>query len=111
MGTRAHLRCRRRRTATLQLTLLILPALFWSAVFAALAGFEPVERVASLVSDAGQLVIAVGCPLLFSMLSVQSLRGGANASSRGRMRVADRIAFAVGASLFVIAVLAAIGTG
>jgi hypothetical protein len=45
-------RCgRRRRRAALRLALLTLPALFWSAVFAALAGARPLERVLEILKS------------------------------------------------------------
>jgi hypothetical protein len=87
----------------------MLPALFWAAAFAALAGAGPVERVLERAPDAAQLLVAVTCPLLAALLGLDALRGG----GRGRAgEPAGGAPFAVvaGAALFVFAVLAALRT-
>lgn len=64
-----------RRRALLKIALLMLPALFWTAVFTFIAGAtRPPERIAGMVPDAAQLAIAMVCPLLALMLGLAALR-------------------------------------
>lgn len=54
----------RRGRLALRLMLLALPVLFWSAVFAVLAGVWPVQRLVAALPDAAQVLIALACPLV-----------------------------------------------
>ena len=94
---------RGRRRGALRFVLLMLPALFWSAVFAALAGARPLERF----PEAAQVLVAVTCPLLAALLGLDALRrGGPHADGRDALRFTG----AAGAALFVFAVLTALRT-
>jgi hypothetical protein len=107
MRGRGCLRCGRGPGA-LRFGLLMLPALFWSAVFAALAGARPLERVLERVPDAAQLLVAVTCPLLAALLGLDALkRWGRRA---GGPAGGGRFAVVAGAALFVFAVLTALRT-
>jgi hypothetical protein len=75
-----HRRLRRRRA--LKLSLLMLPALFWSIVFAALAGVRPLEPIAERVPDAAQLFLAAACLLFAAALGVKAT--GQDDAGRGR---------------------------
>jgi hypothetical protein len=99
---------RRRRQAAWRLGLLMLPALFWSAVFAAVAGVRPLERAVERVPDAAQIAIALACPLLAVMLGVGVLRQevwGDDSEVR-----ASRVMVAAGVALFIFALLCALRT-
>ena len=101
----------RRRTAC-RLGLLMLPAFFWSCVFAALAGVRPLERAVERVPDAAQLFVLVACPLLAAALGVEALaRGEAGRAGGGGGRRPDlcRFTVAAGVALSLVAVLTAVG--
>lgn len=98
---------RRRGRAAVKLGLLMLPTLFWSAVFMAIAGVGPLERAVERVPDAAQMVVALVCPLLALMLGLGALRqeetGGVAHDARS-----SRVAVAAGLALFVFAALCAL---
>ncbi|HEV2704833.1 MAG TPA: hypothetical protein VGV59_02855 [Pyrinomonadaceae bacterium] len=99
---------RRRRQAALRLGLLMLPALFWSVVFAAVAGVRPLESAVARVPDAAQMAIALACPLLAVMLGVGALRQevwGDDSEAR-----VSRATVAAGVALLVFALLCALRT-
>jgi hypothetical protein len=75
MRTRACARRRRRRRrGGLRLGLLLIPALFWSAVFATIAGLGPMERAARHASDAAQVVFPATCLFLAVLLGLPYMR-------------------------------------
>jgi hypothetical protein len=86
------------------LTLLMLPALFWSCVFAALAGAGPLERAIETAPDALQVLIVVACPLLACAIGLRVVRDESSAGAH--VKRAGRLTFAAGAVLFVFAVVA-----
>jgi hypothetical protein len=86
--------------------LLMLPALFWSGVFAALAGVRPLERIIERVPDAAQLFVAVACPLFAAALGANTI--GQGEVRRGRRPVLYRFTVAASVGLFIFAVLAAL---
>ncbi|MCA1591517.1 MAG: hypothetical protein LC754_02470 [Acidobacteria bacterium] len=97
---------RRQRQAALKLALLMLPALFWSVVFATLAGVRPFEHVANGVPGAVQVLVAVTCPLLAVILGVAVIRQEASGAVESAMQ--GRITVAAGVALLVFAVLASL---
>jgi hypothetical protein len=99
-------RRRLRRRLALRLAVLMLPAFFWSGVFAALAGVRPLERMVERVPDAAQVFVAVACPLLAAALGVNAIWRGE--VLRGRRPDLCRFTLAAGVALFVFAVLAAL---
>lgn len=87
----AHVRWLRRHRVGLKTGLLLLPALFWSVVFAALAGLSGPERAVGHMPDPAQILVVVMCPLLaliVGMDAVRNSRGRATARDveRGRMK-------------------------
>ncbi|HYH86235.1 MAG TPA: hypothetical protein VEX60_12340 [Pyrinomonadaceae bacterium] len=75
MRTRACARRRRlRRRVGLRLGLLLIPVLFWSAVFTAIAGLGPMERAAGHAPDAARVVIPATCLLLAALLGLPYIR-------------------------------------
>lgn len=71
-------RCGRGRSS-LRLLLLVPPALFWAAVFAALAGARPLGAVLERGPDVAQLLVAAACTLLAVALGLEAQRGGRRA--------------------------------
>jgi hypothetical protein len=104
------LRGRRGRLA-LRLALLALPVLFWSAVFAVLAGVRPVQRLVAVVPEAAHVFVALACPLVAVILGAAALRdeGCARSVRDGSGAALGRLTVAAGATLFVFAVLASLG--
>jgi hypothetical protein len=94
----------------LRLALLALPVVFWSCVFAVLAGVRPVQRVVAAVPDSAQVVVALACPLVAVILGVAALRGEGRAGAWGGGGGArlGRLTVAAGAALFAFAVLASL---
>jgi len=89
----AHKRRLRRRVG-LRVGLLLIPALFWSAVFAALAGTRTLESAVERVPDPAQILIAVTCPLLALIIGMDAVRNGrdraaARDSEKGRMKLSN----------------------
>jgi hypothetical protein len=104
MKVRGKSRNRRlRRRAALRLALLMLPALFWSCVFAALAGVRPLGGAFGSVPDAAQLFVLAGCPLLAAALGVRAVARGK--AGRGRCHGLCRLTVAAGVALSLLAVL------
>lgn len=104
MSSRTTIRHRRlRRRAAARVVLLMLPAIFWSAVFVALAGAQPVERMLACIPDTAQILVAMACPLLASALSLSANRRIGNHEV---ILATHRITLAAGLSLFVLALLA-----
>ena len=101
-------RGRRKRRAALRLALLMLPALFWAVVFAALAGGGQVAHIAVRAPEAAQWVVAATCLLLAALLSLSVVRSDGRTASQGASPSRIRVAGVV--SLFVLAALAALGT-
>ena len=97
-------RCQRR--ALLKLALLMLPALFWSAIFMTMAGVRPWERVLERVPDTAQLLVALVCPLSAVMLGLATLRQ--NGRRGGESLTLSRVTFAAGVALVVFAFIAAL---
>ena len=97
-------RCQRR--ALLKLALLMIPALFWSAIFVTIAGVRPLERVIERVPDTAQILIALACPLLAAMLGLATLRQDGRTHVESPML--SRITIAAGLALFVVAVVVAL---
>ncbi len=97
------------RRALLKLVLLMLPALFWSAIFMVIAGVGPLERVVERVPDAAQLVIAFVCPSLALMLGVAALRQSERQTG-SESRALSLVTIAAGVALFVLALLATLKT-
>jgi hypothetical protein len=83
----------------------MLPALFWSCVFAALAGVLPLERAVERVPDAAQLLVTVACPLLAAALGVETVARGE--VGRNRRHGLCRFTVAAGVALSLFAVLTA----
>ena len=69
----------RRGRAALRVALLALPVVFWSAVFAALAGVRPVQRLVEALPDAAQVAVALACPLVALVLGAAALADEARA--------------------------------
>lgn len=90
----AHRRRLRRRVG-LRVGLLIIPALFWSAVFATLSGMRTLESVVERAPDPSQILIAVTCPLLALIIGMDAIR---NVRGRG----ADRISAASGSGRVIL---------
>ena len=83
MKVRGRIRHRRlRRRAAARLLLLMLPALFWSCVFAALAGVLPLGRGVERVPDAAQLLVTAACPLLAAALGLETVARGLETFTR-----------------------------
>ena len=99
-------RCQRR--ALLKLALLMLPALFWSAIFMTMAGVRPWERVLERVPDTAQLLVALVCPLSAVMLGLATLRQNGEARCGGESLTLSRVTFAAGVALVVFVVIAAL---
>lgn len=72
----SHVRRRRRRRvgAVLRMALLIAPALFWTAVFAALAGLRPEGLSIESVPDAAQILLAAACMIAAVIIGYGPLR-------------------------------------
>ena len=101
---------RRRAPVALRLALLALPVVFWSAVFAVLAGVRPVQRIVAATPDSVQVFVALVCPLVAVILGAAALRdeGRAGARGGGAARL-GRLTVAAGVALFAFAVLASLG--
>lgn len=100
-----------RAPVALRLALLALPVVFWSAVFAVLAGVRPVQRIVAAVPDSAQFIVALACPLVAVILGAAALRDegrAAGAGGRSETRL-GRLTVAAGAALFAFAVLASLG--
>ena len=86
----------------LKFALLLLPALFWIAIFLALAGVRPLEGLLGLVPELLQTAIALVCPLLGAVLGarvgVEARRDRSEEGSAWCWAVA-----AAGAGLFIFA--------
>ena len=108
MRKRCWLCSRARRRAALKVALLLLPALFWSAVFAALAGARPLERVVERVPDGVQVAIAFVCPLVACALGVAAVGGGGRGGGEGESVALGRATVAAGLALLIFAALAAL---
>ena len=109
MGKQSPARyARRQRRELLKLALLLLPALFWSAVFMTIAGVGRFETVIERVPDAAPIIIALMCPLLAIMLGQAALRQGEPAGG-ATGRSLSVLTMALGVALFVFAVIAALG--
>ncbi len=104
-----HRRHRRARRRIYMLTLLTIPALFWSCVFAALAGAGPMEHFIESAPDAVQTLIIVACPLLACALGLRVIKGEREADSSGQL--SGHLTFVAGLALFVFAVLATLRAG
>jgi len=102
---------RGRGPLALRLALLALPVVFWSAVFAVLAGVRPFQRIVAATPDSVQVVVALACPLVAMILGAAALReeGRAGAGGRSGARL-GRLTVAAGVALFAFAVLASLGT-
>ena len=92
-----HRRRRYARQLIFKLVLLMLPALFWSIVFAALAGARPLESFLDRMPDAAQIAVAVTCPLLAAILGLSTVRQKARRAAHdpepfGRVTVAASLA-------------------
>ena len=98
-------RCRRR--ALLKLALLMLPALFWTAIFMTIAGVGPPGGVVARAPGAAQILTALVCPLSAVRLGLAVLRRSGPTGGKGL--TLSRVTFAAGVALFVIAVIAALG--
>ena len=98
---------RGRAPVALRLALLALPVVFWSAVFAVLAGVRPVQRIIAATPDSAQAVVALACPLVAVILGAAALREEGRAGG-GRARL-GRLTVAAGAALFAFALLASLG--
>ncbi len=61
-----------RRRRAFRMLLLALPALFWSTVFAWLAGVRLPAEVADVLTDAAQSLIALACLVLIVMRLTES---------------------------------------
>jgi hypothetical protein len=98
---------RQRRRSLLRLALLVPPALFWAAVFAAIAGgSEPLERAVERAPDAAQVSVALACPLLAVLLGLSAQRRDGYVQREGL--TLSRVVLAAGVALFVFAVCAAL---
>lgn len=98
---------RARRRAALKLGLLMLPALFWTAVFTALAGSHRLERAVEGVPDGVQVLVAVACPLLAVLMGLSAIGGGRRGGGE-EGRALGRVTVAAGLALLAFAVLAAL---
>jgi hypothetical protein len=106
MKVRGRSRNRRlKRRAALRFALLMLPALFWSCVFAALAGSRPLERAVERAPDAAQLFVMAACLLLAAALGVKAIAPG-EAWPAPRPGL-FRLTVAAGVGLSLLAALAA----
>lgn len=76
MKTRAcaHGRWLRRHRVGLKMGLLLLPVLFWSVVFAALAGVRTLERAIERAPDPAQILIAATFPLLAVIIGLDVIK-------------------------------------
>ena len=98
---------RHQRRTMMRLALLVPPALFWTAVFAAIAGGTgPLESAVERVPDAAQVSVALACPLLAVLLGLSAQRRDGHA--RGEGLTLSRVALAAGVALFVFALCAAL---
>ncbi|HEX7174657.1 MAG TPA: hypothetical protein VF240_05180 [Pyrinomonadaceae bacterium] len=102
---------RGRAPVALRLALLALPVVFWSAVFAVLAGVRPVQRIVAATPDSAQVIVALACPLVAVLLGAAALRceGRAGAGRGGGEARLGRLTVAAGMVLFAFAVLASLG--
>ncbi|HVF57524.1 MAG TPA: hypothetical protein VM934_15320 [Pyrinomonadaceae bacterium] len=93
------------RQMIFKLGLLMLPALFWSAIFAALAGVRPLERFTGTMPDAEQVALAAGCLLLALVLGWTTIRQDGHGRRR-EPKPSGRIKVATGVLIVVFAVAA-----
>lgn len=100
-------RRRLRRRDALKLAALMLPALFWSIVFAKLAGAHPFERVADAWPDAARVLLASSCTLLAVMLCVEFVKRGPSDGASASAKP-ERAKVAAGVAFFVFVVLASL---
>ncbi|HEX8476418.1 MAG TPA: hypothetical protein VF666_20640 [Pyrinomonadaceae bacterium] len=91
------------RLGHLKFVLLLVPALFWSGIFLALAGVRPLEGIIESMPDALQMLAALGCPLLAVFLGVKA--AGQTRVEDGRRIVACWATVFAGVALFVFAAL------
>jgi hypothetical protein len=95
----------RARRRGLRLALLALPALFWSAVFASVAGAWPLRGLVEAVPNSLQAAVMLACPLVAMLLGAAAVReeAGAGLASPGRLMLA------AGAALFAFAAYVSLG--
>ncbi|MBC7932608.1 MAG: hypothetical protein H7Z38_18770 [Rubrivivax sp.] len=89
----AHGRWLRRHRIGLKMGLLLLPALFWSVVFAALAGIRTLESAVERVPDPAQILLAAACLLLAGIIGLDVVKWGDGPAKRdlekGRMKFSN----------------------
>lgn len=88
----------------LKIVLLLIPAMFWSGIFLALAGVRSLESVIESTPQAAQGLIALACPLLAVILGVEAT-SQARREGGARRVVACWATLATGVVLFVCAAL------
>lgn len=86
--------------------LLLLPVVFWSCVFLAVAGVWPVEKMIGVVPDVFQIGVALGCPLMGVVLGVKAAAQLKRQDARGA--ALSWGAVAAGAVLFAFALVVAL---
>ena len=89
----------------LKFVLLALPVVFWSVVFAVVAGLKAMRKVVESIPDAAQVAIALGGPLLVVLLAT-TLRHVERRADEGV--TPSRLTFACVASIFFFTVLKAL---
>lgn len=89
----------------LKFMLLALPVVFWSVVFAVVAGVKSMRRVVESIPDAAQVAIALAGPLLVVLLA-STLRHVERCADEGV--TPSRLTFACVAGLFFFTVLKAL---
>lgn len=81
--------------------LLILPLLFWTSIFLAVAGVKSLERMLDLMPNILQTVIALACPLVATILGIRATQ---QARHFGGALLSWATVFA-GCALFIFALL------